>query len=661
MRWVAAAALLLLAGLVTLPAQRARDLRQIEPRPFGLTHWGGRLGVEAVYRTEDQTSDGGSDFHRELRRFEEYIELTGEGFVYHPLFMDWRGQVRLGLLQQRYETDAGDGENVHDLLQEYDFDAIFFQEKPVRILVNARRRDDVVRDLFSDVIHVEENRGGATVQFVNAIAPAHITVDRQTMHRFGFSQDSDSTLNTAEARMRILPGSRFSTDLSYRHRDYHEDFRARNGFDLERTTDLESHEFNLLNIARFGPRGRHRVTTTGHLYDQTGTTETRTARFTQRADLALTRRLDTYLSGAFDRVEAASQTTSSQRVNAGLHHRLFESLDTFVDVRARRTEFEESGEETDIGGGVRFAYRRTTPHGHLSAGYSIDVDQIDRGQTSGFRSVTDEAIVLADGQLTFLANRDVLLGTVVVTDAAGLRVYVDGLDYRLTEVGGRVQIERLLGGGIAGGETVLVDYDFEQEGDVSFTQLAQSVNVRHDWTEGLLQGLGLYYRYGDLRNSGETGESEPLEFSSHTVGSIYRWRFLEWTEEFQDFDANISPYSSLRSALMAQFQPWRRTQARVGAEHLTVNYRESGEDDTGLINLTAQINGQAGRHTTWNLQALQRFESGRNEETATGLAAFLRWTYRKLSAEIGVRLEMRDRSGSERDNAMVFVAVTREF
>jgi hypothetical protein len=654
-----------LGGAPGAPAATVRDrnleaLRRMEPQPFALMDWGGRLGFETVWRRERQTSDEGNEFERRLRRFEEYIELTGHGFVYHPLFMDWQGRVRLGLLQQSFHSDAGRSESVNDVLREYDFTALFFQEKPVRLRLHASRRDDIVRDLFSDVINYKEDLLGADVLFVNALAPSRVGVQHQAIHRFGFSQDSDSTLDTAEASTHILPGSRFQTDASYLFRDYHEDFRGHDGFSVRRTTDIRSHDLNATNIARFGPDGRQRLTTTGRYYDQTGSISIRQSRFHERLDSQWTPRLDSYLSYAYDRVEAEAQTTRQHRVNAGLHHRLYESLDSFLEGRYRRTQFDTGGDETVYGGGLRFAYRKTTPWGLLSSGYGIDIDQIDRGQGGGNRQVTDESVVLIDGVLTFLSQQDIVLSSAVVTDATGLTIYTRDLDYRLTVIGNRVLIERILGGAIANGQLVLVDYLFFQSQNISFTQISQAFNVRHDWTEGVLDGLSLYYRLGDLRHSGSVGDSELLEFTSNTLGLLYRWRMLEWTEEYQIFDANISPYNSLRSALYAHFSPWRRSQLRAGAEYLKINFRD-GSENTDLFNLTTDWNVQVARNMNWDLQALYRVERGINDEDNFGVASYLRWAYRKLSAELGVRYELLDRSGTQRNNAMVYLSVTRAF
>jgi hypothetical protein len=656
--------LIALAVLLTVPglaAQRGADLRSAPTEPFALTDWGGRVGFESVFRHEEQTSEGGGEFERDLTRFEEYVEFTGEGYIYHPLFISHESRVRLGLLQQEFDSDPGESDSFNDLLQEYDLSLLFFREKPVSTRLWGQRRDDVVRDLFSDVLEIEEDAVGGDLMLNSPHVPSRLSVAHREFDRTGFSSDSEGTLDTVEAVSRIRPGTDFSTDLHYLFRDFEEDFTSRtDGVSVDRRTLIESHDLSAINVARFGPGSRHRLTSSGRFYDQTGTLDLRQWRAGERLDLRLTDRLDSFLSYAFDRLETDTQDSTTHRGRGGFHHRLYESLDTTVEGRWRRTDFDIGDDETEVGGGTRFAYRKHTPRGLLTGGYGIDIDNIDRGEGGVFRTVTDEQVVLLDGTVTLLSRENVSLPSVAVTDVSGLVTFVLDLDYRLTVIGNRVRIERIFGGAIANGQLVLVDYQFFQPEDVDFTQFAQFFNLRHDWTRGSLENLALYYRLGDLRNSGSTGGTEILEFTQHLAGANYRWRWFDFTEEYEVFDANISPHNTWRSAVAARFTPWRRSRLRTGAEYLMIDFTDSGEEDTDLLNLTADLRTDLGRHVEWELQSLYRKETGRNDEDNFGVATSLRWAYRKLTVELGLRYEFRDRSATERDDIAAFISVTRE-
>jgi hypothetical protein len=653
-------------ALVTLAAaahsQTNGNGEHAEVTPFAVTDWSGALGYEFAWRREKQTSDRGSDYDRELHRHEEYIQFNGQGYVYHPRFMSYDAMFRLGLLQQRYSSDPGDSASANELLDEFDVSALFFPEKLVSFRARAARRDDVVRDLFSDILLFEETTVGGDILFNSPIAPSRTSYTHRDYSQTGFSSETDSTLDTVEHSTRLLPGTDFTTDIHYLFRDYEERFRSdAPGLSFERTTDLTSHDLGATNVWRFGRRSRNRLTTSGRFYDQTGTVETRQYRASQRLDLEHSPRLDSFISGAYDRVETTSQTSDTTRLRAGVHHRLYESLDSFAEGRYRNTSFDIGDDEEVVGGGLRFAYRKRTPRGLLSAGYSVDVDAIDRGSAGITRTVLDESIVLTDGTLTFLSEQSVIAGSVNVTNSTGLTTYTEDLDYRLIEVGSRTQIERIFGGAIANGDLVLVDYQFVQTEDSDFTQISQGLNVRHDWTEGFLENLALYYRLNDLRNSGSTGGVELLEFTDHLFGSNYRWRWFNWTEEYEIFDANISPHNTFRSALSAQANPWRQSRVRAGVEYLMIEYTDSGEEDTDLLTFSGDLRTPITDHWDWQLETLYRMESGRNKEDSFGVASKLVWAFRKVTAELGIRYEMLDRSGTDRDDVQLFFSLTRAF
>ena len=49
-------------------------------------------------------------------------------------------------------------------------------------------------------------------------------------------------------------------------------------------------------------------------------------------------------------------------------------------------------------------------------------------------------------------QRNIVMDSIVITDAAGIVVYAEGLDYSLRSVGEQIEIRRVLGGAIAEGQ-----------------------------------------------------------------------------------------------------------------------------------------------------------------------------------------------------------------
>jgi CSLREA domain-containing protein len=81
--------------------------------------------------------------------------------------------------------------------------------------------------------------------------------------------------------------------------------------------------------------------------------------------------------------------------------------------------------------------------------------------------VFDERHLMVGLQPVILRQQDVIASSIVVTDLNGSIVYDEGLDYRVTQIGGGAETElmRTPTSNIADGELVLVDYAYELIGD----------------------------------------------------------------------------------------------------------------------------------------------------------------------------------------------------
>ena len=90
-----------------------------------VTEEGGELGVEADYLSESRKLDGGDSLDYRNMAFEEYLRYRLNGYVYHPRFLTFRTQFKLGFYQQmikRAEGPKGDDEDESSsaVLREYD-------------------------------------------------------------------------------------------------------------------------------------------------------------------------------------------------------------------------------------------------------------------------------------------------------------------------------------------------------------------------------------------------------------------------------------------------------------------------------------------------------------------------------------------------------------
>ncbi|MCL5271263.1 MAG: hypothetical protein M1457_12105 [bacterium] len=360
-----------------------------------------------------------------------------------------------------------------------------------------------------------------------------------------------------------------------------------------------------------------------------------------------------------------SSTVDTKRGEIGLDHRLYQSLDTHLDVHGRQTDFDEL---TDREWGVtgRLAYRKKTPLGNLLMSYARTLDQIDRSGASGRARYFDESLVLTSSRTQFLANPNVDGDSLYVTDAAGTTPYIEDLDYTLETRGNRTGLRLKRGGRLSEGATVLVDYDVEMTSDINYTADDQDFYLRYDFARAL-QGLGVYYRRHNLtpRGADTTDDMSILEFTDQLYGFNYNWRSLTWTEEYETYSSNFTNYDQTLSQLEGFHRVLNTLKWSWQTGLQTVQYhdddREDGEDHSRILFAGATLNGPVSSRGYWELEARINKETGIIDETFTGVSGRLGMRWRKVKIEAGARLEQRERFDDTRDRAHVFFRFAREF
>ncbi|MCJ7558264.1 MAG: hypothetical protein MUP90_15310, partial [Gammaproteobacteria bacterium] len=145
----------------------------------------------------------------------------------------------------------------------------------------------------------------------------------------------------------------------------------------------------------------------------------------------------------------------SQGGVAGVNHQAGSSLNMWGDVHA------DSEQDTDfssdlMGARGNLSFTRDVGFGTLNLGAGLRADRTDQESSSDQIMVFDESVVLIGTNQVALANSFILQSSVIVRNVPKTQVFVEGLDYRLVTIGSQTSIQRLIGGNIFDGQTVLV-------------------------------------------------------------------------------------------------------------------------------------------------------------------------------------------------------------
>lgn len=648
----------------TIQRQRLAE-RNAPVKPLQINRQSGEAGFEFHYLSEKQSRKGSSETKLSNRTFQEYLIYRMRGYVYHPRLLDFNAQVKLGLMQQSVDRSGNDDEHFssNSTIGGYDLYLHFLKEHPLSFSLFANKDRRAVMELFTDRQLVETEGYGATVSWKKAPLPMSLSVTHNRMREWGADHWSESRHTVVEYLVRHELERRMSSELRYRYMMYDQEFEADlpQG-DIRRETDSRSHDVSFINNYYLSEDHRSFLNSTLRYYDQNGTQDFSTTTWRERLFLHHSDTLDTYYQFSVKDDQFEDAEIRTYQAEAGIEHQLYRSLKTHFDLHGRRTEYDRITEDI-YGGTLSLGYRKHTPWGYLSAGYGRTLDWNKRSGRTSRRRIVDEQVVLIDGITIFLDQPAVIPATIVVTDLNGLVTYTENFDYEVIKQGDNYGLRLLLGGSIADGDTVLVDYETEFTSDIEYISDLQHFNIRYDF-ERYLEGLSLYYRWRELmaHDAPEVEDFSILEYEEWLAGFQYRFGWLTWREEYQEYDSNFSRYDQLTSQLEGSHHLGRGVQLGWHAGMLMIDYKDEDldRDYSDIYHAGITLSGRLRPQGYWQLEGRARREKGLVDETLFGLVGKIGKRWRKMNLEAGGRLEQRERNESERDRVQFYLEVSRE-
>lgn len=306
--------------------------------------------------------------------------------------------------------------------------------------------------------------------------------------------------------------------------------------------------------------------------------------------------------------------------------------------------------------------------GEASAGLSITHGVSDQRAMQPMGRIIGEAITVADTGWVTLKRPQVTRGSVVVMNQTRTQVFVEGLDYVLSDVGLTTRLQRQVAGNILDGQEVLVDYSFDVGGTYASARTTEAINL--GWSV-----KGMFNAYGRLSNETPRVLSGVPTFSRNPVRDALVGARLDWPAwaamdltvgamaERQVHREVIAPYQRrLVEGYLQVGSPIGRGVIRLGFRRLHTAYSQSitqGVDASAIdLRLVSRLPGGA------NLEAdagRERDDGGDMIRERFHAALKLQWRLRRvqLSVDLG---RMREKQGTVvRDHSRGSLTLRRDF
>jgi hypothetical protein len=286
--------------------------------------------------------------------------------------------------------------------------------------------------------------------------------------------------------------------------------------------------------------------------------------------------LSSSVTASYDNFQQGSYNSDTFSGNAALTHQLYESLNSSLNLLGSDNETSDanrSGYFRVFGGGLNETYtKRLSSHAVLHVNESFLVNHNEQ-QSIG---------VVKNEQHTFPPNNSFALNqpnvrplSIVVYQNNGQPPYRQGIDYSVSGDPSRTFINRLDGGNIPAGATVLVNYDTLATGPGSYDTATEGFQVRVELWDRFLSAFG---RIDISRNDAPADLRIPA-VTSYTLGAELNWRWLGLGAEYQIYESEGYHYNAARLFQSAGFSPDGFSTASLNFSESWIDYSQTGQQE----------------------------------------------------------------------------------
>jgi len=619
----------------------------------------GELESVIEYRQDEQGTDE-SRRESETQVFEERVRVRTKGDVYHPDFMNYDVAVGAGLAQQYIDSDDVSGWD-EDTLDEYNLFARFLRAKPLSGTVDASKSEDLIARQFLGSLRTERESEGGSLFLRSGDFPMTFQYSNNEIDQDGLNPVASDFFRREDERVRYSV-----------HRDFSETSHAR--FNCDRTdsiqesigalVDTETETYTLSHDHGFGGEKQHRLDSFFNFVDQTGSFEYENLRWQERLRLQHTPSLLTKYDLRLTDLQRETLSSEEIRGQAGVEHRLYESLVTTADAFASETDLDEQGTLDQQGGILGINYRKQNPWGMLLSSYSGSYTTSEQSGGGGTGIVADESHTATDIIPVQLDRTNIDVRSIRVKHADG-RFFQKGDDYTITERDGRVWLNITTLGAIppnfTEGQEFLVDYTFFIEPERQEDTLRHYFNIRQRFGNG----VSLYYAYRrqDQDVSSTVADLTPDRYTVNTIAADYTHKGLFLLAEYSDEDSTQVPSTSTKLAGQYRWLLGPATSASVGVSNQWLEFAEPDARDVRLLKGDAKIFSRLSNAYSLSAGADYRDEDDTRFGVTRGFQfeTELQYRYRQLSAKLGAELSFLSRRDDEINSAFLYLQVQRRF
>ena len=539
-----------LSVLLVLPSITAADSHNVDDvAMFGWLNIDPHFSARYVMNEQERgTVSGSSTFETRVNWEEEFLLMT-RSFVYHPGFLNMDIGGGPLLVQQQFESDQGNND-YNDTLLNFVARLNFLDLKTYPFSVYYERSHPSFYTSLSGQFLTEVNQHGIKSRVYDIWDAASLTVDLNHRDTAGSGLGTVVDEDTDTASVSFVANYRDSDRLEVNHTHTDRDSASGSaGLPIGRST-IKQDNSEVRSVNKFGSRSQieilHFLRRLQQETDSGGSSAVDNRSYSGNVRWKHSELTRSFLNYRFGDTVRQGADSNSRNIKLGFIR--YPNKRVSYNVAVEQEALDQTGFARDrMGANGSFSYSRDTGFGSLGFSGSLRADRVDQASSAASIAVFDETVVLNGTSPVDLANEFVVVGTVIVSNAARTQVFVEEFDYRLITIGSVTSVQRLIGGNIADGQTVLIDYSYETSGTAEYDIFGSGATV----SVGFLKFMNAYARYDQQDSNIRSGEltnplndRNSLQFGIGTSGQFIDGWVVGAEYRHIDQDEELSPYVS---------------------------------------------------------------------------------------------------------------------
>lgn len=620
----------------------------------------GELETVVEHQTDEQKM-GDSQRKSNSDIFEERVRLKTNGDVYHPDLLNYHVMLGSGLGQAHVDSDEVSGWYT-ERLDEYNVSAEFLQNKPYSATVNASKSEDLIPRRFLGPLQADSQSESAVVSVRPESWPMMFQYSSSDIRQDGFRHLLPDYFAREDERFRYSLGHDFSK-LSHLHFDFDHTDSHQESFGAAIDTNTDT--YTLAHDYTFGSGEQHRLDSLFDYISQDGSFDYQSFRAQERLKLQHRPDLLTRYDLQYTDLERQTLTNQQIRGQAGVEHKLFESLVSSLDGFASQTDLGDQGTISQYGGILGLNYHKTNPLGLLLGSYSATFTRTDQEAGLGKGVVVGEAHT-ASGVLPVELDRTNIDVTTIRVRATSGAYFQQGDDYTLSERDGRVFLTTFVVGGVlppnfTEGQEFFVDYEFFIEPQRQQDTFRQSATLRERFSNGFSVFYGYRMQAQDITST--AAKLTPDEYTVNTVGADYTYQGLFLLAEYSIEDSTLIPMISKKLQGRYRWPIGPATSAGIGLLNQWLDFGAPDERQVTLFDGTVDIftrltaDYSLSGSVDYRNEEDSRFGPTRGFQFKTELG----YQHRQFGATVGAELDLLERRGDEINSIFLYLRAIRRF